>query len=471
MSWLVLVAMAIAPSMQQAAADELAKRLGPISGTFPLQREAIADPAQYRAWQCDRRAGKTTAAMTEFLQEGRDNPGDEYAYIALTRNSAKRIAWSMARQINRTYFCNARQYEQELRIVLPNEAALTLYGADAPHWVDRLFGQKLRRVYIDEAAFYSIDLYRLVFDVLEPTVADLEGTITLMSRPGHVNRGLFWNICAGKLKGWSVKKWSWRDNPNVCDQIEKRLADRIAHNPSLVEDPSFRRNWQNEWVSEAGARIYRIDIEQHGISEWETREGDQYVLGIDLGWHDHTAFSLITWSKRHDRVVELESYREHELLLDSVAARIRMYMEEYPGVVIVGDPGRRQAFEELRQRYDLPIDAADKTDKRHWIDQINTDLANNKIKIASPENSPHVEEMLDLTWDKRPSGKHIETPGRSNDCCDAFLYAYRHAWHFLHKEQDKPAELTIRQRWEQEADEMEQTEVDKYRSRNAGPWG
>lgn len=462
--------MIVQPS-SEAVERELRRRAGPRMGCFLEQADAMDDPASHRLWQCDRRAGKTTTAVCEFYSEGKQRDS-EYAYIALTQKSAKRIAWRMLRQLNVRYDCRARLYEQEHRVLLPSGSILSLYGADRPGWSDLIYGQRLRRVYIDEAAFFSIDLNQLIMDVLDPCVADEEGTITLMSRPGHVNAGFFYDIAHGKIGGWSVKKWSWRDNPHVAPQIQKRIDQQLKERPELINNPSFRRNWYNEWAVSRGAHVYLIDVDSCAITEWKAQPADQYVLGIDLGWYDHTAFSLISWSPAHDKVIELESYREREMLLDKVAARIRMYMDEYQPLYIVGDPGRRQAFEELRQRYDLPISPAEKSDKLHWIDMINTDFAAGKIAILNAHSSPHVEEMLDLTWEKRPSNKRIESPSCANDASDAFLYAFRYARHYLHKPQKEAPTLGTPEYWAEQENKIEHEQEEYYRyGRKRGPWG
>ena len=457
-------------SQKEAARRELLRRRGPISGCFAVQRDAINDASSLRAWQTDRRAGKTTACMTEFFQEGRTRES-EYAYIALTRKSAKRIAWGMAKKINRMYSCGALFLEQELRIVLPSGSACTIYGADRPHWTDLLFGQKLRRVYIDEAAFFSIDLRHFIYDVLDPCVADERGTITMVSRPGHVNAGFFYDVMHGKEGGWSARRWSWRDNTYARDAIEERLAKRIAENPDYANSPSYRRNWCGEWVSELGERVYHYADEVNGLHEdFETKEGDEYILGLDLGWHDATAFVLVTWSKRHDKVVILDSFSQPEMLLDKVAARVRAYIHEYPGLLIVGDPGRRDAFEELRQRYDLPIFAADKSDKRYWIDQINNDLSAGKIQVEHPEQSKLVEEWMDLVWEHRRHRRMIESPGRANDCADSFLYAYRKCWHFTHTDQSEAPKPGTKEYWQIEEEQIEREQEELHRLRDEGPW-
>jgi len=438
-------------------AQELKWRNRAIEALFPEQRVAVLDESPLRGWQCDRRAGKTSAAIHDFANDGMRNPGHRYAYIALTRDSAENIAWPIIHEINRKLQLNLHVQDAKLRATLPNGAALRLYGADRPQWMERLYGLKQKKIWIDEAAFFrSADVQRLVYDILEPTVADLEGQITIMSRPGHINRGFFYDVCHGKRNDFSVKKWSWRDNPHVAPQVHRLIARKKAENPDIESDPSFRRNWMNEWVAATGKRVYGgFEIERNGIDSYELQRTDQTILGIDLGFFDHTAFSVLAWSPTHPLVYELESHRETEMAIDKIAARIRMYRDYYPGIRIVGDPDRRQAFEELKRRYSLPIIAAQKSDKRHWIDLINADYAAAKAKIVAPESSGHVEEMLDLVWEQRPNGVVREQHGMSNDGCDAFLYAYRAALHWRYKEPEQRLERGSKRWYAREVAKME----------------
>lgn len=440
---------------------------GPICESFPEQVAAVRSQTPKEAWQCDRRAGKTSSVALRFHEDGRDRESD-YVYIAKTRQSAKDITWREFKKFARRFDLGWRFYEQELAILQKSGSQLKLYGADNPDWIDRLHGRKLREIDIDEAAFWKIDLKFLIDDVLDPCVADEEGFIRVMSRPGHINAGFFWEVCAGKHPDWSVRKWSWKANPYVNRQVQKRIDMWKKANPEIENDPSFRRNWCNEWVDSVGERVYPFDLQRNGLEAFKVEPGDRFVLGLDLGWHDSTAFSLCTYGARHPHFVELESYTQTEMPLDHVAQRLRLYCDEYPNLIIVGDPERKQSFEEVRRRTGLPIQPALKTSKRDWVDLVNNDLLNGMVQVVDPRNSPHVEEMLGLVWEKRPSGEVKEKPGRPNDACDAFLYAYRHSYHWRH-EAAAPPKTEAEQLQALEKDYELAAEQAYYREQQ-GPW-
>lgn len=413
---------------------------GGAAESFPQQVEAARSRHPMEVWQCSRRSGKTTGVMLHFDEDGREHPDAQYLYIAKTAKSAKNITWAMARKYSRSYNLGWVPNIADQCFYQPNGARLIITGADDPHLLDTFHGSKNRAVFIDEAPFWNIDLRDFVEEIITPTLADEKGVLRMMSRPGYTRSGFFWEVAHGKHPEWKVRKWGWEDNPHVVDNVRAFLAARIAANPEIVTTAAFRRNWCNEWVEDGAALAYKFTRELCGVDAWELHPDDSVVLGVDLGWFDASAFSVITWGERHPYVVELESYSQKEMLLEAVAARCRMYLDEYPGAIMVGDPSRRQAFEELRKRYNLPIIAAEKQDKRHWIDQINSDYQTGRIKIVRPEKSAHVDEMNVLSMSKTRTGAMKETHGQANDACDAFLYAYRYAYHYLHNEEERAAE-------------------------------
>jgi len=145
------------------------------------------------------------------------------------------------------------------------------------------------------------------------------------------------------------------------------------------------------------------------------------------------------------------------MMLDKAAAYVRGYMalvEKYGDIEIVGDPAHKQLFEEFRRRYDLPIMPAEKPNKYDWIELWNSDAFRSLIKIANYQDSPHKEEMDGLTWKVFPTGKKIEQPGSPNDCCDAHLVAYRHAYHYRYEEPEQEIPPEVRE--EQEMFELAQ---------------
>lgn len=457
---------------------EFARRQTIRGSLFPEQREAVEHPSRLRALQCSRRSGKTTAAMTEFVLDSLDYPRCEYAYIALTSRSARQIAWPIIRELNHVHRLGAKMRENLLRVEMPNEAALVLYGADRSDWVDRLLGQKLRKVWIDEAAFFTVGLKRLIYEVLQPTVSDLRGSITLMSTPGHVLKGLFYDIMeTKKVRGWQPFKWGWEQNPHMAEQVREMLAAESAANPDFMSWPSTQRMWGNQWAQEAGARVYMFDPERNGIDAYPLDDQaallrHRFVLGIDPGWSHSTGFSVGCWTPDHSRWIELESYKERQMQIPDIAARCKMYSEFYPGLRMVCDPAATRELEELRRRYGLHIEPAEKQDKLYWINQYNSDLSAGKVAIVAPASSPHAEEMMDLTWETDVDGEPIvnkvtkemvESRRFPNDCCDAALYAYRHSFHFTHTKPSVPPAKGTPAWYDKLADKMEEEAEERYR--------
>lgn len=410
---------------------------------FPEQLAVLNDKSPKVCVWTTRRAGKTQSVLSTFIDDALTHPHAKYAYIALTSPSAEDIAWGLLKKINRTYNFGMVFKEAKLKAIMPNGAQIKLYGADKPGFAERLYGQSLRKVAVDEAAFYRIDINQLIDDFLEPCIIDENGQIYLMSIPGHYPRGLFWDITKGfsykdkfqavaseTRAGWSCHRWTTEDNPHMRKQFLDKIAQKKREDPEIEKDPVFIRNYRGAWVSELGERVYKYQDNVNAIDSYELKPGDNYILGIDFGWDDQTAFSVCVWREDSPVYVELESHAGSGMLLDEIASYVKRYQELYPGIVLVGDPAHKQLFEEFRRRFDLPILEGEKPKKYDWIQTINSDLKSGKIKIVKAEESQHAEEMVKLTWHIKRDGFRVEQPGATNDCCDAFMLAYRQAYHY-----------------------------------------
>jgi len=406
-------------------------------GKFPQQATAVLDQAPLKTYRTPRRAGKTTAAVGgdiiwDAIQHA--DRGHQYAFVALTRHAARGITWNMMKKLDREYGLGARFLEGQLRVVLPGGTEITLHGADKAGWADRLLGHEFRKVIIDEAGFYSIDLKKFI-EELEPTVIGTGGSIVMCSTPGHIPRGHYYDVTTGKVGGWSNHRWSSLDNPYIRAKVLATIARHRKEDPDIENRAWYRRNFLGEWVTEFENKVYRFDLDKNtwnqdlpGKSEY------MFVLGVDLGWHDATAFCVIGWHPHRPELVVFESHRQQEMLISDVAKTVKMYEDFYPGLIMVGDPAHRQAFEELRRRWKLPIREAEKTSKDDWQALINTDLSNEIIKVVDPDSSVLAEEWMELAWYQRPDGTLVEAPRQPNDVADAFLYAYHIAYHYRHTE-------------------------------------
>jgi len=439
-------------------AREIKRRNAPLDDLFPQQREAVLDPTRKKAYRTPRRAGKTWALLANMFADGANNPRCYYRYVALTRGSAKDIAWPVAREINYKYNIGAKFNNSELYITLPNESQIHLYGADKTGWMDRMRGTKNRLVVVDEAASFTTDLFKLIAEVLEPTLLDLDGQFVLAGTPGGIKGGIFYHVTAetGKYRGWKAFRWSTRDNPSMTRQYEAMLESIKEDYPDqdITELPWVQREWFGDWVEDTKDNVYAFDPERNSVYEWKPTPGDQYVCGVDLGWKDRTALVVGVYSESGPDYTVVESFRQRQMYLEAAIEMLHDYERRYPGITFVCDPARRQLMEELAHRADVFIQPAEKHEKDDWIELVNRDLLTGRYKILAPENSPLAEEMAELKWITRPSGKKEENPGQANDCCDAGLYAFRYSYHHRFEEPEEAPEPGSREYYAEEARRM-----------------
>jgi len=422
---------------------------------FPEQRAAIEDPAAKKTLWCTGRAGKTTAVMVDYCHDGMEQDHKRYIYVAKTLESAMEISWPILKDLNRDFGLGLQFVESRNRVTMPSGSWIKIYGADRPGWMDKLYGQAWRRLAVDEAGFFGVDLRAFIDDIVEMRGADHDGQLYLMSIPGRLPRGLFHDVIKGftgfELRrgevspdepDWSVHSWTWRENDAVADKIAALIKRKVAANPEIVNTANFRRNYLGETVVERGERVYAYSEEFNTYANewgnigadgyWQIMAGDRYVLGLDFGWDDHWAFSVVCYRGNSPLLVEVESYTEPELMMDVAASHVRRYMDTYPDLSIVADPQFKAYFEEFRRRYDLPIVPAEKQSKFDWIEVVNGDLEQGRVKFLDPKG-PHVEEMKALIWKVGATGLKKEAPGCLNNACDAFLYAYRWSYHYRYE--------------------------------------
>lgn len=441
---------------------EKRKRDGVLSAAHPAQRAAIEDPSRQKAVLTPRRGGKTYTCMIDAAHDQATHPGSLYFFIALTRPSAERIAWPIIRTLDRDFGLGCHYQEGKLRIRFPNDAQIYFVGADQSDWMERLRGVKARRVYIDEAAFYRINLKKFAEETIAPSLMDEGGTLMMVSTPGDICSGYYYDITTGREPGWTLHKWSTLENPHLAKQHQEALDKKKAAGVDIERDPGTRREYFGEWVEDEKGRVYLIgDIIEDYKPDWTV---DHPVLAVDFGYkEDQTSFTLGVYSDAHPDFVVLESWKKEKLLLPDIAEEIREYERKNPGLVVLGDYSSGQLVDELRTRFNIRIHNAEKSDKPNWIKLYNSDSATKAVKIVAKNCTQLLEEQKALQKHVKHSGQWTEWPGQANDCCDSCLYAYRYSYHFRFSPKiSGPApgtpeyfEKEIAEYWEEEADRME----------------
>lgn len=427
---------------------------------FAQQLNFINDPSKRKILCLTRRSGKSTAVALNLIKEALHTPRSKLLYVHLTKTDAKRVMWH---DIFETVFIKLGLQEQAILVDTKNEirfqngSIIYLTGIDAtPKEMNKLRGQKYQLAVIDECQSFTQDLKQLILQVLSPTLADSDATICLCGTPGNQMGEHYWwqlNKTDSTEKGWKFFSWTWKENPHVAINMHKQVNEMLSHNPLIAKAPWFRQEYLGEWVTETDSRVYKSeDVNYINNLPEGFLKGATYLLSIDLGYHDATAFVVSTYNKRfNDNMYILESDKRSNLTISDVANIIKEYYQlKYKFRSIIVDAANTQCVEEMRQVHSLPLIAAEKLGKEAHIAMMNSDLITQNIFILKPTNQSLIKELNCLIWDQKAllSGKHKESASKDNHLTDALLYGHHASRHYWYKERE--ADLPLEEKIERE---------------------
>jgi hypothetical protein len=187
----------------------------------------------------------------------------------------------------------------------------------------------------------------------------------------------------------------------------------------------------------------------------------KYLLGCDLGYDDPFAIVVCAYAETSDTLYQVYDYKEANLTVSDIAKTIfgvKAMFGEFE--VMVGDRGGlgKMVLAELSERYELHIEAAEKSEKRDYIELLNSDMVEGRIKIKI--DSELAQEMAYLVWDR-----HGQKEDRScaNHVCDSFLYSWRYSFHNFSRPRIAVPKTGSAEYWERKMDEDRQKVYERKR--------
>jgi len=400
-------------------------QMRPIHDLFSQQKAFDNDTKRFKAALTTRRAGKSTLAAARLLESAYRNPGTLNCYLALTRDSARRILWPILIEMNEKYKLKAVATESNLTLKLKNKSEVFLLGADSKNFTARLRGAKYKRVVIDEAQSYSQNLQELVDDILTPALLDLNGDLDLYGSPGPRLSGYFHDVTTKPENGWSTHRWSILNNPHLPSAPEF-IAEILKQKAWTVNHPTFKREWLGEWVLDESSLLFEynpiFNTKIESMGEYET------ILGVDFGYRDKTAVCVLRYATKEKKAHVIESHAKAEMIISEIAVLIKDLIDKHQPTKIVADTGGLglSMAKELSKRHHLPIHPAVKREKAARIQTINDALRTRQLTVH-PENGNLIYQLMHLSR----TDKGIERPDEECDEADALIYAFTEALHYL----------------------------------------
>jgi hypothetical protein len=478
--------------------EELGPQPDVLRDSFPEQRAMALDPASLKVGFCTRRAAKSFTFGLECVDDSKAWPTGNYLFLGLVREEAKRIFWKdVLKVIDAKYRLGMEFNETSLTATMRNGATIYVGAADANEQeMRKLLGQKYRKIAIDEAQdWHHTDLEDLVFHVLKPACADFHGSISLLGTPGKINRGLFHDVTplsvqrgiAGERSagaaGWSVHCWDTSANTAVMadgrtmrEHWAQEIAELRAMKPGIDETPWFRRNYRGEKVIEDEKLVYRYQAGRNDFSgTLPIVEGPgrwHFILGIDLGYNDPTAYVLWAYHDSDPNLYGVEAFKRAGMDVTAAANQAKSFTRGRDVEAMVIDGSNKQAVMEMSNRHGLSLIPADKQGKSDFIELMNADYITGRIKLA-PTCEALRDEYASLIWNDK-AAKREEHPACDNHAADAGLYGWRYCYQYLFKEREKkpvPGSKEWADAQQRALFEKTRRDVQKDRAPSADDWG
>lgn len=394
---------------------------------FKEQKEFVSDPARFATAVCSVRAGKTIACAADLINTALTMPRTTGLYITLARSSAKRIVWPELHKIITDYKIDAKFNEVELSVKFKNKSVIYCSGANNESEMDKLRGlSNVAVAYIDESQSFRSHIKELVEDVLIKRLYDLNGRLRLIGTPGPIPAGYFFD--ASRSPKWSHHKWTLHNNPWIEKKSGRTVAELIQQDCEqkgvAIDDPAIRREAFGEWVLDENSLLLQYSADKNHFEDLPLANYN-YILGIDLGWNDSDSLSVIAWADNSPTTYLVEEILTERQLISALHGQISDLIKRYPICKMVVDAGGlgKKIVEDMKARYALPLEAADKTGKLANYALLNNALRTGTFKAKRTSQFAQDCNILEKNLDKSTSDR-VVVRGHS-DAVDSVLYAFR----------------------------------------------
>ena len=394
---------------------------------FDKQLNFVNDPARFVVACCSVRSGKTISCCADMINTCIKTPRVQSIYITLARTSAKTICWPELKRIIADFGIQCTVNESDLTVCFPNDSWIRLYGGNEEKEIEKLRGlSNVALVYLDECQSFRQHIKQLVEDIIAKRLYDLNGKCRMIGTPGPIESGYFYD-CTKSL-GWSQHHWTMFDNPWLLKKSGKtpqELTDEDCRRRGVtLDDPSIQRENYGRWKQDPNALLLNYNREINDFDKLP-KGVYNYILGIDLGQRDYNFLSVLAYSETSKTTYLVEERYKQGQSIDDLAKNIADLRQNYNIVKLVADAGGLglAIVEELRQRHQIPIEAAKKTEKMSTYAIMNSALKNGTLKARSNTVFANDCNLLERDDEKSTPDK-IVVKGHS-DAVDACMYAFK----------------------------------------------
>ena len=397
----------------------------------PAQKKILNHPSKRKAVKAGRRFGKTTLAAIALIKRALARSNAVCVFVAPSIDSARRLIWNALVDLSERFSLEMRFDNGSSIVYFPNGSRILLKGVGNHKEASKLYGDKYDITVIDEAQSAGSFLQYLIEDVLDPASQDFQGEIWTIGTTNAACTGFFHQLTTTQTN-FAVFAGTVFDNPKYPLWAKKKAWKQLAQEwwQSFLkernwteEHPVVRRQWFAEWYRDMDSLVLPFDDNDNIFHDLPDEEYS-YVIGVDIGWNDETAFSVLAYSATDPTVYIVACDKGSEWTTDKKISRLNALIARYDPDIITCDPGGggKIFIGDMNNKYGLNIQVAQKTDKVNHLQMLADDFLARRVKISS-ELVEVIDELKLLEYSDKPKGKIAES--YKQDAFDSILYAWR----------------------------------------------
>ena len=454
------------PTSQEEIDRFLGRKFNLTAFCFDQQLAFIQDPALYKTAVCSRRAGKTIACAADLISTAISNKDVLCLYITLSAKNAKKLVWKELLKINREFKLGGEPNISELTITFSNGSQVACSGANTADEIEKFRGLPIKKCYIDECQSFPAYLAELIDEVIEPALLDHNGTLCLIGTPGPLLMGYFYDCSLNRE--WSHHEWTFFDNPFIAQksgQTHQQLLNRVLKRRGVqISDPSIQREYFGKWILDSNSLVVRYDVNKNDFVELKPQLKYHYILGIDIGFKDADALAILAYSDDDPTTYLVDELITPKQGITELVGQINLLDGKYHVTKMVMDMGGlgKKIGEELIKRYQIPVEAADKTRKMENIELMNDALRTGKLMAKKGSRFAQDSYLVEIDRDKSRPDKIVVSNRYHSDIIDSVLYAFKFSPAYAYVPPKPPPKPGTKEWADKQQDEMWEKELEGH---------
>ena len=230
---------------------------------------------------------------------------------------------------------------------------------------------------------------------------------------------------------WSVHHWTFFDNPHIATKsgmTHQALLDRVLKRRGLtVDHPTIQREYFGKWCVDVDSLLIHYDDEVNHYDTLPTFKTPwQYIMGIDLGFDDADAISILAWHEDTPITYLVEECVVAGQDITDLVTCVQEFQSRYDIGKMVIDQGAlgKKIAEEIRRRKQIPVLPANKARKMEHVKFLNDALRSGRFKAKRDSRFAQDSYLVEIDRDKTTPEKIVVSNSFHSDAIDSALYAF-----------------------------------------------